>query len=122
MLILMLSNLFKKKNSASLEFTFEDPDANGYLQFLDLGLESTPTGLCWGYKQRKSKSMLSNSSNHSKIIKNAMISNVFRNSVMKSCCHNFEFAAEIQLNRIIDWILCVYCLRTTVQIDQSIHE
>ena len=46
--------------------------------------------------------MLSCNSNHSKIIKNGLISNVVRRATMKSCCHKVDLTCESQLNRILD--------------------
>jgi hypothetical protein len=87
-------------NSESLEFTVEDQDEEGRLQFLDLLLIAGKRGICWRCQQRKAKSVLPFSSSHSRSIKVGVVKGMMRSSVTKSCQHECQKSLEINARRL----------------------
>lgn len=82
-----------------LNFTCELPN-NNCLQFLDLCLFLQRDHVCWCFSPRSKKSLLSYSSGHSKIIKNAIAMNSLQSALKKSCIHKCKDSFQQQVDRL----------------------
>jgi hypothetical protein len=67
-----------------LKFTVEE-STNNHLQFLDLNICSTSSGVCWKNHQRSIKPILPYDSHHSGSVKRAIIPNSLIAAIEKSC-------------------------------------
>ena len=93
-----LMKLFKEK-VFGLNFTCKLP-SNNCLQFLDLRLFLQSDHVCWCYSPRSKKSLLSYTSSHSKIIKNAIAMNSLHSALKKSCIHKCQDSFRQQVDRL----------------------
>jgi hypothetical protein len=82
----------------TLKYTTEEPK-EGKLKFLDIEFDNEK-GLCWEYKPREGKRILNYKSNHSKVIKNGIVTGVLKNATKKSCNHNVCSGLERQLRNL----------------------
>lgn len=87
------------RHSRGLNFTKEEPAAEG-LQFLDLRLQTTPSGLCWSFQQRSQKPVLPFTSHHSKNVKSGIVNSLLSSSCAKSCPHLSHASLSNQINRV----------------------
>ncbi|KAM7298541.1 uncharacterized protein ISCGN_019135 [Ixodes scapularis] len=87
------------RHSRGLTFTKEEPAADG-LQFLDLRLQPTPSGLCWSFQQRSQKPVLPFASHHSKNVKSGIVNSLLSSSCTKSCPDLSNASLTNQINRI----------------------
>ncbi|KAM7302846.1 uncharacterized protein ISCGN_018354 [Ixodes scapularis] len=87
-------------NSFGLKFTSEAPTQNG-LQFLDLRLHPSDSGICWSFQQRSCKPVLPFHSNHSKNVKSGIVHNLLTSSRSKSCSHLISTSCSLQLTRLV---------------------
>lgn len=74
-----------KRQSLGLQFTEEQCESRS-LQFLDLQLHISVSGLCWSCQQRSKEPVLPFSSSHSKTEKKVgIVKSVLHSSLIKSC-------------------------------------
>jgi hypothetical protein len=79
-----------------MEYTIEESNEDGGVQFLDLYIIASSNSLCWIYKQRSTKPLLGYASNHSNIVKRGIINNCIRSACLKSCSHNVNNSTKLQ--------------------------
>jgi hypothetical protein len=87
-------------HKGGLDFTVEESNGKGEIQFLDLLVITKVTGVCWRNQQRKMKGILPFHSNHSKSIKVGVTKGVLRSAVLKSCCHQGQLSLNTQIKRL----------------------
>lgn len=85
--------------SQGLQFTQEFP-VNNHLQFLDLSIRLSATGMCWSYQQRSKKPLLPFNSFHSKIVKDCVVKSALKSSLTKSCEHLCGASLSFQLEKL----------------------
>ncbi|XP_040075942.1 uncharacterized protein LOC120848078, partial [Ixodes scapularis] len=100
--------------SSGLTFTKEEPSNEG-LQYLDLRLHVSATGLCWAFQQMSAKPVLPFSSAHSKSVKHGIIKSLFSSSFTKSCCHLSEDSFKLQHMRLVRAGFPVDLLRSVLE-------
>ena len=91
-----------EKNKLSLEFTTEEMDSEGRLQFLDILVIPGKFGVCWRNAQRMKKQVLPWKSSHSKSIKVGVVKGMIRSAIFKSCSHQIQRSIEGQVVRLVD--------------------
>lgn len=82
-----------------LRFTTEMPN-KGVLQFLDLSLLFFPGHVCWMYGPRENKGILTFESNHSKLVKRAVVTSATRADAEKFCSHRMVESLDGQESRL----------------------
>jgi hypothetical protein len=94
-----ISKIFND-HKGSLEFTIEECNKKGEIQFLDLLIIIRMNGICWRNQQRKMKGILPIGRNHSKCIKVGVAKGILRSAVLKSCCHRGQVNLNTQVKRL----------------------
>jgi hypothetical protein len=88
--------------SVSMNFTVELME-NDSIQFLDIKIyRCDKDGMCWEYKQRSEKELLSYTSSHERSVKAGIITTCLRSAALKSCCHFAERSLKNQVRRLLD--------------------
>jgi hypothetical protein len=82
-----------------LQFTEEQADEEGNLQFLDLR-QNTKEGLCVQYAQRSIKPILTYKSNHSKNVFEGIVMGAFKSAMSRSCACSVNQAIKDQEKRL----------------------
>jgi len=87
-----------EKKALTLKFTTELA-LNNELQFLDIRLKGSTSGLCWEFQQRMDKPILPFLSSHTTVIKKGVIMSMFHNACTRSCCHRIDSSLTRQAKR-----------------------
>ncbi|XP_042150172.1 uncharacterized protein LOC121838157 [Ixodes scapularis] len=86
--------------AGSLNFKREDPTEEG-LQYLDIRLNTTETGICWAFRQRSEKPVLPFSSSHSRSVKTGVVTSLITSARSRSCSHHSTSSVKTQFNRLL---------------------
>lgn len=83
-----------------LDLTHELP-VNGQIRFLGIRIGFKGVRVWWCYEPRANKLLLPFKSAHSKLVKRAVVTLCFKNSLEKSCPHCISAASELQTERLL---------------------